>query len=132
MRILLITVLTLSSFQLFSQMDKAKSFRALDGVVITIADTTICTSRLTYGFFETNFYGKLIMPELDVKTLDYEFTITSIRTTADKEFELTIYTKADPKVRAIAGYGKSVYKLTIKSTDGQVKIDKLIYLYSEI
>jgi hypothetical protein len=132
MRLLLIIILTPLSFQLFSQTDKAKSFRDTDGVVITIADTTMCTSRLTYEFFEKNFYGKLIMPELDVKTLNYEFTVTSIGTTTDKEFVLTIYTKADPKVRAIAGHGKSVYKLIIKNVDGQVKIDKLIYLYSEI
>jgi hypothetical protein len=137
MNLLLIPILTLLSLQLFSQTGRAKSFRDNAGAVITIADTTICTSPLTYKFFETNVYGMLIMPEIDVSTMNYEFIITGIRTIkTNKEFDLSIYKKidpkTDPKVRALGSYGKSVYKVTIKEVDGQIKIDKFVYLYSEI
>jgi hypothetical protein len=137
MRILLITILTLLSLQLFSQANKAKSFKDRDDVLVTIADTALCSSPLTYEFFENNIYGKLIMPELDLKTMLYEFIVTDIRTIkTNREFELSIYRKIDPKadlkLKALGGYGKSIYKLTIKIVDSKVKVDTLVYLYSEI
>jgi hypothetical protein len=138
MKTWLISIIVLVSVPLFSQTDKIKSYTDRDGVVITIADTTICRSPLTYKFFKDNVYGKLVMPKLDLQAMNCEFVITAIRpNNSNMNFELTIYQKIDykkqdSKARLLTGLGKSIYMLSVKEIHGDVKLDELIYLYSEI
>jgi hypothetical protein len=113
--------------------ERTNSYKDRDGITITISDTIKCSDPIDFEFFKENFYGKLIVPEMDKRKMNYEFTIVDIkRLTSDKEFELFIYQKIDPKIRGLGHYGKSIYRLTIKQRGRDYLVDKLVYLYSEI
>jgi predicted nucleotidyltransferase component of viral defense system len=109
-------------------------FQDKEKITIRLTEPTRFTTPTDFQFFKNNISGRLIFPNMDTATVEYEFDIEKIKTIKrNKEFELTITQRSQPKDKKKMGhFGRGFYMLTIKKKKNSYFVDKLVLLNVEI
>ena len=133
MRVFLFMVLFTSTISVLGQVATFQ-FQDKEKTIIRFTEPTRFTTPTDFQFFKNNISGRLIFPNMDTSTVDYEFDIENIKTIKrNKEFELTITQRSQPRDKKQMGhFGRGFYQMTIKKKKNVYVIDKLTLLNVEI
>jgi hypothetical protein len=112
------------------------SYTDIYGNNITVLNEDKLPYQLDTTFFKLNLTGLYFDSTLTEKTLRYDYTLSDIKRTKEKnevEFTLTInpHNKEIEDVLKHLG-GPSHYKMTLKKENNKLLIDKVEFMYGEI
>jgi hypothetical protein len=128
-------------------------FKDKYGCIINVQNLSSSLKPIDSFFLKDNITSHLILHGIDTLTTKYDFSIYNITFKKYNTYEIKIELKCEykenstiiissenkrtknigqKKTKRICGVGVNIYSLTIKRINDEYKIDKFIYLYSEI